>query len=392
MMAGVREHGADVACQTQGGEATAKKRVLFVDDERNFLEGVRLMLRNQRDAWELSFATSADEALEKVADTDFHAIVSDVTMPGKTGLDLLAALREQGVTERTPVVILTGNAEADLKRRALDLGAADLLNKPVTAEDLMARLRSVLRLRAYQDELQEYNEHLERKVQERTIELEHSRRDILWRLAKAGEFRDEETGDHVVRVACCSRVLAEALGLDGPFIRAIFLTSPLHDIGKIGVPDVILLKRGPLNPEEQRTMERHCEIGVSILLDQPKGARALFDLPGDLAAGLEAATALRDELRDMAATIVMTHHEKWDGAGYPNRLKGGAIPLPGRIVALCDVYDALRSRRPYKEAFSVEKTREVLAAGSGSHFDPEVYAAFERVADEFEDIRARYSA
>jgi putative two-component system response regulator len=378
--------------QTPDGGRTMKRRILFVDDERNFLEGVRLMLRGQRDVWDLSFATSADEALEKAAETDFHAIVSDVTMPGKSGLDLLSALRERGVTERTPVVILTGNAEADLKRRALDLGAADLLNKPVTTEDLLARLRSVLRLRAYQDELKEYNEHLERKVQERTCELEHSRRDILWRLAKAGEFRDEETGDHVIRVACCSRALAEALGLDMAAVRAIFFTSPLYDIGKIGVPDVILLKRDALDPGERRIMERHCEIGVSILLDRPKGARALFDLPGDLAAGLEAATALHDELRDMAATIIMAHHEQWDGAGYPNRLKGGAIPLPGRIVALCDVYDALRSRRPYKEAMSVEKTREILASGSGSHFDPEVHAAFQRVADEFEDIRARYSA
>lgn len=367
-----------------------KNQILFVDDEKNFLEGVRLMLRGQKDEWELTFATSVDEALERVEAIDFDAIISDVSMPVKTGLDLLEALNENGVSEHTPVIILTGNAESDLKRRALDLGATDLLNKPVVAEDLQARIRSVLRLRMYQEELRNHNEILERKVAQRTADLEHSRRDIIWRLARAGELRDEETGDHVVRVACCSRLLAEMHGLDEERVEIIFLTSALHDIGKIGVPDGILLKRGKLDASERHIMERHCEIGASILLEEPKGMRAFKD--SDVAPSEGTAMAVAPEaLRETAATIVISHHEKWNGNGYPHRLKGEDIPIEGRIVAISDVFDALRAERPYKDAFSFDRTMSIMCEGRGSHFDPTLFEVFESIAEKFEEIRERYS-
>lgn len=366
-----------------------KKRVLFVDDEPNFLSGVRRMLRGNRDEWELSFAGGVDEALEMTAETDFDAIVSDVTMPEKTGLDLLAALREGARTSATPVIILTGNAEADLKRKALDLGATDLLNKPVSQEDLTARLRSVLRLKAYQDQLRDQNRLLEDRVQERTADLEHARRDIIWRLAKAGELRDEETGEHVIRVACCSRALATALGLETHLVREIFLTSPLHDVGKIGIPDSILLKAGGLSAEERKIMESHCEIGASILLSEPKGIEAFLEYPEGYKRKNEGAS-IRDSLRDLAATIIMTHHEKWDGTGYPEGLKGEEIPLAGQIVAVTDVYDALRAERPYKQAYSLERTLETMRGGREKHFAPDVFDAFELIVEEFEAIRERF--
>jgi response regulator RpfG family c-di-GMP phosphodiesterase len=364
-----------------------KKQVLFVDDEPNFLNGVRRMLRAYRDEWEFSFAQSVDEAVETVAAHDFDTIVSDVSMPGKTGLDLLKILKEKKVSDTVPVIILTGNAESDLKRNALDLGATDLLNKPVTQEDLIARIRNTLRLKEFQDALRNQNEILDQKVKERTAELEVARRDIIWRLAKAGEYRDEETGDHVIRVANCSLKLAEALDLPKDECQAIFLTSPLHDVGKIGIPDSILLKPGKLTSEEREIMESHCEIGAAILQDEPKGMDSFINVPElQHGSGKE-----KDELRHVAVTIAMTHHEKWNGKGYPNRLGGEDIPVCGLIVAIADVFDALRSERPYKQPYTYEETLELMRSGKGSHFAPHVFEAFESIAPDFEGIKTQFS-
>jgi response regulator RpfG family c-di-GMP phosphodiesterase len=366
-----------------------KKQVLFVDDEPNFLNGVRRMLRGYRDEWELSFAQSVDEAVETVANHSFDTIVSDVSMPGKTGLDLLKILKEKNVSNVVPVIILTGNAESDLKRSALDLGATDLLNKPVTQEDLIARIRNTLRLKEFQDALRNQNEILDQKVKVRTAELEVARRDIIWRLAKAGEYRDEETGDHVIRVANCSRRLAETLELSEDECEAIFLTSPLHDVGKIGIPDKILLKPGKLTPEERKIMESHCEIGAAILQDEPKGMNAFINLPGS--DGTSTAAKDNDNLRQVAVTIAMSHHEKWNGKGYPKGLSGNDIPVSGLIVAIADVFDALRSERPYKEPYTYDETLELMRSGNGSHFAPHVFDAFLSIAPDFEEIRTTFS-
>lgn len=375
--------------ENQTESAADKKRVLFVDDEPNFLNGIRRMLRGYRDTWHMEFAGGVDEAVGMADEGNYDAIVSDVNMPLKTGLDLLAILRERPTTQYVPIIILTGNAESDLKRRALDLGATDLLNKPVGQEDLVARLRSVLRLKAYQDQILHQNEFLEQRVAERTADLERARRDIIWRLAKAGEYRDEETGDHVIRVACCSRALSAELGLPKQDIQSIFLTSPLHDLGKIGIPDRILLKNGALTEDERAIMEKHCEIGASILKAQPKRIAAFLDDSADYAN--DGHTHDVDSLREMAIRIILTHHEKFDGSGYPNRIKGDDIPVCGQIVAVADVYDALRSERPYKRAYTVEETLEHMRHGRGSHFGPEVYDAFIRISGDFESIRQRFT-
>lgn len=365
-----------------------KKKILFVDDEINFLQAISRSLRDQRRLWEIHHAESVDEALFQMRLESFDAVVSDVMMPDKTGFDLLDAMQQDDKLKLIPVVILTGSAEADIKRKALDLGAADLLNKPVNPEDLIARVKSVLRLKWHQDELHNYSKLLERKIKERTLELEWLRRDLIWRLAKTGELRDEDTGDHVIRVACCCMILAGAFGLPAPDREAIFITSPLHDIGKIGIPDSILLKNGPLDAEEWQLMTRHCAIGYSILMENPKGLQKISELDDYPFVDLE---HVEDPIREMAATIALSHHEKWDGSGYPKGLKGREIPLPGRIVAVCDVFDALRSKRPYKEAFSVEKSLTIMRNGLGIHFDPDLYDAFEKLVDRFEEIRRQYS-
>ncbi len=380
---------AQIEAPTKESAQTSKRKILFVDDEPNFLNGIRRMLRGQRDTWSMEFVNSVDEALQRAWETDFDTIVSDVNMPGKNGLDLLRALRGHERTQATPIIILTGNAETDLKRQALDLGATDLLNKPVGHEDLVARLRSVLRLKEYQDELRDQNILLEKRVRERTADLEHARRDIIWRLAKAGEFRDEETGNHVIRVACCCRILGTAMALPDDEIEKIFLTSPLHDVGKIGIPDRVLLKPGALDESERLIMEQHCVIGQSIVLAQPKGVAAFLDSSDEEDTLVFAPEA--DALREKAASIIMTHHEKWDGSGYPGGLKGDDIPIAGQICAVADVYDALRSERPYKESYGVEETMERMRAECGTHFSPDILEVFETIADNFEEIRTRFS-
>lgn len=373
------------------GEVPAKKKILFVDDEPNFLAGLRRMLRAQREEWELYFAGGADEALELVRRESIDTIISDVNMPRRSGFDLLAELKASAETRDIPVIILTGNAENDLKRRGLDLGAADLLNKPVNIEDLTARVRSALRLKDYEDRLREHNAMLEQKVRERTAALEMSRQDIIWRLAKAGEFRDQDTGEHVLRVAACSRILAEALGLDAQFCLSLYITSPLHDIGKIGVPDGILFKPGKLTADERLFMQRHCEIGASILLEVPQDGKMRHIDTAFVTGEGQSASNQGDELRLLAAEIAMSHHERWDGQGYPRGLQGAQIPISGQIVAIADVYDALRSVRAYKPAFTVEETMGIMRAARGEQFAPEVFEAFERVVDQFEDIRQAHA-
>ncbi|MFH1417730.1 MAG: HD domain-containing phosphohydrolase [Planctomycetota bacterium] len=362
-----------------------KRHILFVDDEPNVLEGLRRMLRAERDRWDMSFVGGADAALDQIRAGDFDAVVSDVNMPGKDGFALLAAMRTGEQTHDIPVIILTGRHESDIKRQALDLGATDLLNKPVDPQDLIARLRSVIRLKAHQDEVKSQNAILERKVKERTAELAASRMDIIWRLGKAAEYRDEETGNHVVRVGCCCRVIAETLNADSEFVEMLFLTSPLHDIGKIGIPDRILLKRGPLNEDEWDVMKRHCAIGAEILREDSKVMNAYLAWRGARMCCRNGNA--QDPILKMALSIALTHHEWWDGTGYPVGLAGEEIPLESQIVALADVYDALCSERPYKPALSEDEALMVIHEEAGRHFNPAVYAAFVESVDKLQAIR-----
>ncbi len=366
-----------------------KPGIVFVDDEPQVLEGFRRMLSCMDDEWKMTFVSSADAALGHVHAEPYDGIVSDLRMPGKDGFELLAELRSSELTKDIPVIIVTGAGEHDLKRRALELGATDLLHKPVDREDLLARIQSMLRLKSAQDELKRHNAMLEQKVRERTAELEASRLEIIWRLAKAGEYRDEETGNHVMRVGCCCRVLAQELGMDRGFVELVFLTSPLHDIGKIGIPDRILMNTGKLSPEAWRTMQGHCAIGAAILLQRAKGMEPF--LAWQTADASEQTMCSDNLLLEMAARIARGHHEWWDGSGYPDGLAGEDIPLEARIVAVADVYDALGSTRPYKPAYPEDKVLAVMREENGAHFDPHVFAAFERSLDEFRSIRAQYS-
>jgi putative two-component system response regulator len=292
-------------------------------------------------------------------------------------------------TRDVPLIIVTGHSERDLRRRALDLGATDLLAKPIDSAELVARIRNALRIKEFQDKLKSQNELLDHRVRQRTAELEASRLEVIRRLAKAAEFRDEETGNHVIRVGLYCRLIAEGMGFDLEFVEALALTSPLHDIGKIGIPDSILLKPGRMSDDERKIMQGHCVIGARILLQEPEAARVSQEPD---AAWFDEVThpADRSTLR-LAAAIALTHHEKWDGSGYPRGLAGEAIPIEGRIVAISDVFDALLSRRPYKRAFSEEEALAILSQDAGRHFDPTVHATFVKVLDRIRAVRAKFA-
>jgi putative two-component system response regulator len=351
-----------------------KQHILFLDDETQVLESLRRMLRAQRGLWEMTFLNQAEAAWAHLADQAVDALVMDIKMPGANGLELLARMRQAERTKDLPVVMLTGLADHDLKCRALELGAADLLNKPVDPADLLARLRSVLRLKACQDELKAHNASLEQKVEERTLELAHSRLDIIWRLGKVAEQRDEYTGHHVVRVGFYSRRIAEALKKSHGFQEALFLAAPLHDIGKIAIPDRVLLKPAPLNDAESALMRQHCYAGAKILQEDALLREAFFH--GRAVDSQSAVPAFKNPILEIAAAIALTHHERWDGNGYPEGLAGEAIPLEARIVAIADVYDSLTSTRPYRLAYPEERAVQVIREGAATHFDPQVHAAF----------------
>lgn len=362
-----------------------KPHVLFVDDEPSFLDGLRRMLHPYQQEWTMTFVSSVAVALQELSAHTIDTVVADLQMPHEGGFDLLQKVMASRTLYHVPVIIMTGAGERNLKRRALDQGAADLLNKPVDLEDLIARIRSALRLKSYQDQIRGQNDLLERKVRERTRALEASRVDLIWRLGRVAEFRDEQTGNHILRVGSYCKVLAETLGMPRDFAETIFLTSPLHDIGKIGIPDGILLQPRKLTSAEWDIMRKHCAIGAEILRQDtstPMYAAVSAD-PKD------APINRRNPFLEMASTIALAHHEWWDGTGYPQGLAGGDIPLEARIVAVADVYDALSSARPYKPAFPEAEVLDIMSKKVGTHFDPAVYEAFLLSLSAFRDILGR---
>jgi putative two-component system response regulator len=281
-------------------------------------------------------------------------------MPRVSGLEILQAVRADASLTHLPVLILTAATDAQTKQSALELGATDFLAKPVDPADLVPRVRNTLLVKAHLDHLAGYSQELEREVRKRTSELEASRLEVIHCLARAAEYRDDDTGRHVMRVGRYAGILARELGFQNDRAAMLEIVAQLHDVGKIGIPDAILLKPGRLDPDEFRVMQKHCEYGRQIII--PESGEDRSDAP----------------LLSLAARIAFTHHEKWDGTGYPSRLAQTDIPMEGRITAVADVFDALCSRRPYKPAFSLEQCLGILREGRATHFDPIVIDAFFR--------------
>lgn len=367
------------------------RRILIVDDDQRMLDAMRRTLRHQTDDWAITYMRDSEAAWEALLQTPYDAVVTDVRMPGVNGLELLDRIRQNERTRHMPVVVLTGLNDRDLKEKALLHGAADLLNKPVEAGQLIARLHNVLKEKTYQDGLRATNSQLTEKVQSQKIDLAQTRMDIVCRLALAAEYRDEDTGNHVIRVGCYSRAIAEEMGMPKSFQEMLLLAAPLHDIGKIGIPDNVLLKPGPLDDDEWAVMKRHCEIGECILREQSRIVIPLLDWYSSDPNAIKSTLKNRDPVLDMAATVALTHHEKWDGGGYPKGLSGEEIPLEARIVAVADVFDALTSNRPYRAARPEDESLSIMENTVGSHLEPSIYAAFIKSLPEIRAIRNRYT-
>ena len=329
-----------------------RARILAADDEE---VNLRLMRRVLERAGFEDFTGTTDprRVLPLFLELRPDLVILDLHMPGMGGMEVIESLRPALATEGwLPVLVVSGDLTPHARQEALASGAKDFLSKPYDPGEAVLRIRNLLEMRFLHAEVREQNRELEARVAARTAELEQAQVEVLERLAQAGEFRDDDTGQHTRRVGDLAARIAAAMGQEEGWVDLLRRAAPLHDVGKIGVPDGILLKPGRLDDEERRRMQAHTLIGGRIL-----------------AGG-------RSPLTRMAERIALAHHERWDGGGYPRGLRGEEIPREARIVAVADFYDALTNDRPYRPAWTVEATLAEIARGSGAHFDPEVAQAF----------------
>jgi putative two-component system response regulator len=361
-------------------------KIMIIDDESI---NIRVTKKYLQTAGYSLFVTSDDDttAFELIEREGPDIVLLDILMPAVSGLEILQRMRQSPRVSKIPVLILTASTDRATKVRALELGATDFLAKPVEPSELVPRVRNALVIKAHHDHLEQYAERLRHEVALRTEELILSRRELIECLARAAEYRDENTGRHIIRVGKYAAALAAAHGLAADDVEQIEQASQLHDVGKIGIPDAILRKCGRLDPEEFALMKRHCFYGHKILqrLNEDEFKR-LYE---DQQSRVRVVASRSSKLVELAATIALTHHEWWDGSGYPHGLKGEDIPLPGRITALADVYDALRSPRPYKSAFTPEASQAIITARRGKQFDPSLVDLFVSIQDEIETIQNR---
>ena len=333
--------------------------------------------------------TDSTNALDTVASEDPDIILLDIVMPKVDGLEILERIRADEERKHIPIVILTASNDQPTKQKALELGATDFLAKPVDPSDLIPRVRNALLAKSHHDQTKAYAKTLEQEVRQRTVALAQSRLDVIHRLGRAAEYRDNETGQHVIRVGRYVGVIARGLHLGKAMVELLEHASPLHDVGKIGIPDAILLKPGKLTPEEFETMQKHCQLGRKVFHRLSHDEQLQYLTHTEL--GAKILDDAGSPLLEMAASIAMSHHEKWDGTGYPLALAGEDIPIEGRITAVADVFDALSSKRPYKPAFPREKCFAIMEEGRGKQFDPRILDVFFSHAQEIIKIQIAHA-
>ena len=344
--------------------------ILIVDDQPQNIELLEAYLFP--DSYKIVTASNGKEALEILASDKIDLVLLDVMMPNMDGFEVTRRIRIIDELQQLPIILVTALRETEDRIRGIEAGCDDFISKPVEKNELVSRVRSLLKVKAYNDLKSNYQKELEIEVTKRTEELrnaldklEKASLDTIFRLSVAAEYKDEETGLHVKRMSLYAEALARQMGFDEHNARTIRYAAVMHDIGKIGIPDKILLKPGKLDIEEWEIMKNHSIIGAKILKDSDA------------------------EFIKVGESIALNHHEKWDGSGYPNALKGIEIPIEARIATITDVFDALLSKRPYKESFSIEKAEEIIKEGSGTHFDPKVVDAFFAIKDEIFSIKTK---
>ena len=345
---------------------TVAQQVLIVDDTEINLILFAALVKKLGDCESHSFSDSR-AGLAWVQQYVPDLVIVDYMMPEMDGLEFIRLLREIPGREAIPVLMITANDQKQIRYRALDIGANDFLTKPVDKVEFLARAKNMLTLNDARKKLADQAAWLAEEVRKATHEVVERERETVIRLSRAAEFRDPETGAHILRMAHFSQIIARGMGLSESDQYLLLEAAPMHDIGKVGIADKILLKPGRLEPEEFEIMKRHATIGYELL--QGSSSRVL----------------------QAGAEIARGHHEKFDGSGYPQGLRGEDIPIFSRIVAVADVFDALTSERPYKKAWDVEAAVDFLKAGSGSHFDPACVTAFLNAWDDVQQVRARYS-
>ena len=322
-----------------------RPRLLLVDDEPTNLQVLRHVLQAD---YRLLFATDGARALQVAREQRPDLVLLDIMMPNMDGYAVCCALKADAATASIPVIFITALDDSQDETAGFDVGGVDYLTKPVSPPVVRARVRTHLSL-------------------VRMDELRETRLQIVQRLGRAAEYKDNETGMHVIRMSHFSQLLALAAGCSPAWAEDLLNAAPMHDVGKIGIPDAVLRKPGPLDADEWATMRRHPEIGAEIIGEHPSGVLQL------------------------AREIALAHHEKWDGSGYPRGLAGEAIPLSARIVAIADVFDALTTRRPYKEPWPVQDALDHIAAQAGKHFDPALVALFAPLLPQLLEVRARWA-
>lgn len=329
-------------------------KVLIVDDQ---IVNVKLLEKMLKQAGFMNVFSTTDslQAVDLYLKHDIDVLLLDIRMPNLDGFGVMEKLKSVIKNDYLPILVLTAELTSGTRSKALTSGAKDFITKPFDRLEVLQRIQNIIEVRLLHKQITQQNIILEAEVKKRTQELDNSRLEIIQRLGLAAEYKDNETGNHVLRMSKYSQLLAIQIGFSDKDAEMILSASPMHDIGKIGIPDDVLLKPGKLDDEEWEIMQEHVKIGDRIL-----------------SGGVS-------PLLDMARIIALTHHEKWDGSGYPSGLSGKDIPIEGRICAICDVFDALTSERPYKKAWPIDKAVDLIISKSGKHFDPQLVEAFEKV-------------
>jgi putative two-component system response regulator len=348
-------------------EEITKGRILVVDDTESHVILLRKILKG---AGYLSVATTTDpeEAVALYKEFQPDLLVLDLHMSPIDGFQILDQLKVlEPADSYVPALMMTALSDPDVLVKALERGARDFLNKPFERVEALTRIRNMLEVRLMHKQVRDQNRILEETVNARTREIRETRLEVIRRLGRAAEYRDNETGMHIIRMSLAASILGRAAGMSPEQCELLLNASPMHDIGKIGIPDRILLKAGPLDGEEWAIMRRHPTIGAELL------------------------SGGSSELMQLAEVIAHCHHEKFDGTGYPRGLEGEQIPLAARIVAVCDVFDALLSKRPYKAPWTVEEALAELDKRAGSHFDPDLVVKFHAILGDVLQVHARYA-